>query len=67
MTKNESKVEGITGAAPGIGSATESAMREQGFQVAGMNVAADGLHALVTCLQPSKASSARYIVESAAQ
>ena len=54
MTKNESKVAVITGAASGIGRATVITMLDQGFQVAAMDVDTGGLDALSNSLQSDK-------------
>ena len=67
MTKNESKVAVITGAASGIGRATVIAMLDQGFQVAAMDVDADGLDALSKSLQSNKERCDSYIVDVASK
>jgi len=51
MTKNETKVAVVTGAASGIGRATVIALLNQGFHIAAMDVDADGLDKLSDSLQ----------------
>ena len=67
MTKNESKVAVITGAASGIGRATVITMLNQGFQVAAMDIDADGLNALSDSLQSNKECCDTYITDVAAK
>ena len=67
MTKNESKVAVITGAASGIGRATVITMLNQGFQVAAMDIDADGLNDLSDSLQSNKECCDTYITDVAAK
>ena len=67
MTKNESKVAVITGAASGIGRATVITMLNQGFQVAAIDIDADGLNGLSDSLQSNKECCDTYITDVAAK
>ena len=63
MTKNESKVAVITGAASGIGRATVITMLNQGFQVAAIDIDTDGLNDLSESLQSKKECCDTYITD----
>ena len=67
MTKNESKVAVITGAASGIGRATVITMLAQGFQVAAIDVDGEGLEDLSNSLNSNKDSCSIYVTDVASR
>ena len=67
MTKNESKVAVITGAASGIGRSTVIAMLDQGFQVATIDVDSEGLEDLLNSLEPNEGSYDIYVTDVASR
>ena len=67
MTKNESKVAVVTGAASGIGRATVITMLDRGFKGAAIDIDAEGLNGLPDSLQSNKERCDTYITDVAAK
>ena len=67
MTKNETKVAVVTGAASGIGRATVTTLLNQEFQVAAIDVDTGGLKSLSSSLQGNEDRCDTYITDVASR